>query len=259
MSTPDETSPRDLAAAYALGALSPEEARAFEAYLAGSPEARREVAELRETAALLALDAEAGVPPAELRERVLRAIRARRAPRRLSIPLAVTGAALAASLAAVVFLGVRLRRMTEELADRERTIAEQAEVIAQQGRQIVADQGTLASILTPGVRLVQLTRSGDPEPRIQLFWDPRHNTAVLHASKLKPTPQGRTYQLWFIRGREPVPSVTFDVPPSGEALVRQITVPAEGDLSAAAVTEEPAGGSQHPTGPILLAGPLPKS
>lgn len=258
MSTPDETSPRDLAAAYALGALSPEEARAFEAHLAASPEARRELAELRETAALLGLDAEAGAPPPELRERVLRAIRTRRAPRRSWLLPSLTGAALAASLAAVVFLGLRLRQVSAELAERERTIAEQAEVIAQQGRQILADQGTLASILAPGVRLVQLTRSGDPEPRIQLFWDPRHNTAVLHASKLKPTSQGRTYQLWFIRGGEPVPSVTFDVPPSGEALVRQITVPAEEDLNAAAVTEEPAGGSQHPTGPILLAGPLPK-
>ena len=55
MSTPDDASIRDLAAAYALGALSPEETRAFEAYLAGSPEARQDVAELRETAALLAV------------------------------------------------------------------------------------------------------------------------------------------------------------------------------------------------------------
>ena len=44
MSHPEPESPRDLAAAYALGALAPEEARRFEAFLAGSPETQREVA-----------------------------------------------------------------------------------------------------------------------------------------------------------------------------------------------------------------------
>ena len=48
MSHPEQETLQDLAAAYALGALSAEEARRFEAYLAGSPEAQREVAEYRE-------------------------------------------------------------------------------------------------------------------------------------------------------------------------------------------------------------------
>ena len=56
MSHPVEPeSPRDLAAAYALGALAPEDARRFEEFLAGSPETQREVAEYRDVAALLAL------------------------------------------------------------------------------------------------------------------------------------------------------------------------------------------------------------
>jgi anti-sigma factor RsiW len=71
MSHPEQDSPQDLAAAYALGALSPEEARRFEAYLAGSPEAQREVAEYREVAALLALAGPESVPAPDLRDRVL--------------------------------------------------------------------------------------------------------------------------------------------------------------------------------------------
>ena len=47
MTAPGQDSVQDLAAAYALGALSPDEAIRFEAFLATSPEARREVAELR--------------------------------------------------------------------------------------------------------------------------------------------------------------------------------------------------------------------
>jgi anti-sigma factor RsiW len=47
MSHPEQDTLLDLAAAYALGALSSEETQRFEAYLAGSPDARREVAEYR--------------------------------------------------------------------------------------------------------------------------------------------------------------------------------------------------------------------
>ena len=72
-------------------------------------------------------------------------------------------------------------------------------------------------------------------------------------------PQGRTYQLWFIKDGKPVPSVTFNVAPAGDAVVSQVSVPAEGQLSAAAVTEEPAGGSPQPTTPVLLVGALPKT
>ena len=52
----------DLAAAYVLGALSADEVQRFEALLATSPEAQREVAELRDAAALLALGQAGAVP-----------------------------------------------------------------------------------------------------------------------------------------------------------------------------------------------------
>jgi len=109
------------------------------------------------------------------------------------------------------------------------------------------------------VRLVQLTSSGNPDPAIQIFWDRARNTALLNATGLKPAPTGRTYQLWWIRDGKPVPSVTFQVRPDSAGIVRGVSVPTDGELSAAAVTEEPEGGSQQPTSPILLVGPLPKS
>ncbi|HLQ24027.1 MAG TPA: anti-sigma factor [Gemmatimonadales bacterium] len=271
MSTPDETSPRDLAAAYALGALSPEEARAFESYLATSPEARQEVAELRETAALVALSAPEAQPGPGLRARVLDAVAAGKVRPLPAPPASVPSwpaarrpsplvwGALAASLLAAVGLGVRSARLAGELAQRDSTIAQQTRTLADQGQQLAARDSTLASVLSPGVELVQLTASGDPDPRIQLFWDRQHNTALLHASKLKPVPQGRTYQLWFIKDGKPVPSVTFNVAPAGDAVISQVSVPAEGQVSAAAVTEEPAGGSPQPTTPVLLVGALPKT
>ncbi len=55
MTAPGQDPIQDLAAAYALGALSPDEVSRFEAFLATSPATQQEVAELREVAALLAL------------------------------------------------------------------------------------------------------------------------------------------------------------------------------------------------------------
>jgi anti-sigma-K factor RskA len=275
MSTPDESSLRDLAAAYALGALSPEETRAFENYLATSAEARQEVAELRETAALLALGGPVTEPSPDLRARVLEVVSASKVrslpssptslvPGRRTSPL--LWGALAASLLIAVGLGLRAARLGDELthqradlAARDSTIAEQARSLAAQDQRLAATDSTLASLLSPGVQLVQLTASGDPDPQIQLFWDRRHNTAVLHASRLRPVAAGRTYQLWFIKDGKPVPSITFNVAAAGEALVPQVAVPSEGRISAAAVTEEPAGGSPQPTTPILLVGTLAKS
>jgi anti-sigma-K factor RskA len=263
MSTPDDTALRDLAAAYVLGVLGPEEVRAFEAFLTASPEARREVDEYRETAALLALAGEERRPPPELRARVQAAIAATR-ERPLGLarrspwgPIAWVG--LAAALLAAVGLGARTRSLSRELSARDSTIAELERRVDELGQGVFDRDAILAAVLSRNVRLAQLTASGDPDPAIQIFWDKARNTALVNAMGLKPAPQGRVYQLWWIRDGKPVPSVTFDVGHDGAGLVRGVSVPADGELSAAAVTQEPSGGSQQPTTPILLVGPLPKS
>ena len=73
---------RELAAAWALGSLSPEEAREFEALMARSPEVQSEADSYREVAAMLPLGAGVLAPDPGLKARVLaRATgRAKRAP-----------------------------------------------------------------------------------------------------------------------------------------------------------------------------------
>lgn len=250
-------SARELAPAYALGALDPEEAREFEALLATSPELRREVDEYREVAALLALAGPDASPGDELRARVLdridrektRSIDQRR--RGSPAPRALWGA-LAASLLVTLGLGAALISQRGDLSRLEQSLSESREQLA--GR-----EATLNAILEPGVELYQLSASGDPEPGIQLFWDRARNRAMVHGFRLKPVPQGRAYQLWFIRDGKPVPSVTFKPESTGRMTVEQVPVPTGGKVSAAAVTLEPETGSQQPTSPILLVGSLGKT
>jgi len=260
MSRPEQGSLRDLAPAYALGALGPEEMRDFEAFMAGSPETQREVAEFRDVAALLALgEPEAGTVT-DLRNRVLARVgeeKSRRFPGSRSgspgsrIPPAVWGA-LAASLIAVIGLGAALLSLRGNLARLNRDLAARQE-------RLQAREATLNAILEPGVELYQLTSSGDPDPGIQLFWDRKRSSAIINGFRLKPVPDGKAYQLWFIKDGKPVPSVTFRPEATGHARVEQVPVPTDGKVSAAAITVEPAGGSPQPTSPILLVGPLQKA
>lgn len=260
MSHPEQGSSRDLAAAYALGALGPEETRDFEAFMAGSPETQREVAEFRDVAALLALGQPEPATGTDLRSRVLTRIgqeKDRRMPGsrsgspRSGIPPAMW-AALAASLIAVIGLGAALLSLR---GDRDRM----GQDLAARQHQLEAREATLDAILEPGVELYQLSSSGDPDPGIQLFWDRKRNSAILNGFRLKPVPDGKAYQLWFIKDGKPVPSVTFKPEATGKARVEQVPVPTDGKVSAAAITVEPAGGSPQPTSPILLVGPLQKS
>jgi len=258
MSHPEQASPRDLAAAYALGALGPEETREFEAYLATSPEAQREVAEYREVSALLGLDDIGAGASTDLRGRVLARV-AERKTSRIDPRSRGVWAALAASLIAAVGLGIGVVWLRRELADRDTTVATLGQLLAVRGQDLRDRQAILDAILDPSVRLYQLTSSGDPEPGIQLFWNQRRNQALLNASRLKPVPSGRAYQLWFIKDGKPVPSITFVPNPDGSATRTGVPVPRDGIISAAAITVEPQGGSPQPTSPIVLVGPLGKS
>jgi anti-sigma-K factor RskA len=256
MSHPEQDSPRDLAAAYALGALSPEEAGRFGAYLAGSPEAQREVEEYQEVAALLALSDPYSAPSPDLRSRVLARARGSAAgltggPRRRPVPWL----ALAAGLGAVLGLGFGVAELARA-RDFRRKLAQVSERLDRTSDRLRAREATLSSILEPGVQMFQLTASGDPDPLIQLFWDRRGHRAVLHGFKLDTVPQGRVYQLWFIKDGAPVPSVIFRPDPNGHVLVERIEVPSAGDVSAAALTVEPESGSPQPTSPIRMLGPL---
>jgi anti-sigma-K factor RskA len=244
---------RELEPAYAVGALSLEEARVFEAALVQSPELQREVAEYREVGALLATTGEAR-PGSEVRDRLLRRVQeSKRVPlaRRSGRPLTwLMPVGLAATTLLAVGLGLETKRLSQELAIRNDSLATAAARLARR-------EATLDALLTAQFELtvVQLTTSGTDAPGIQFFWNRRSNQGVLHAFRLPPTAPDKVYQLWLIpKGGAPVPSETFRSAPDGHALVEAFPLPIEGGFEAAAVTVEPEGGSRTPTMPIVLIG-----
>ena len=78
----------------------------------------------------------------------------------------------------------------------------------------------------------------------------------VHVFNLTPPPPGKVYQLWLITPeKKPVPAGTFSVASNGDGTLRS-QMPAATLAIAAAITDEPTGGSPAPTGTIQLTGPL---
>jgi anti-sigma-K factor RskA len=247
---------RELLAAYAMHALSPEDAREVEAHVRASEDLRRELASFQDVTAALAAGVPQIDPPSHLRDRIVRAIAAEAsaaAPAVVSVParepaprpervisfprLWALGLAAAAVLAVVfaattVTLNQRLAALNERLASQERVLA----ILANPGTKVASLAGTVQA----GVRLVYHaeTRQG-----------------ALVITDLNDPGAGMVYQLWLIAGGTPE-SVTVFRPAPG----RPIILPVAADFAryqVVAITVEPGpNGNPRPTSNPILAASL---
>jgi anti-sigma-K factor RskA len=161
----------DLAAAYALNALDPEDRWTYERHLDTCDRCRAEVAALREGAAELPFATVGPEPRPELRDRILRAAREER-PARV-VPLRrrwlFPATAVAAAAAAVAAIGLGL------WANSLRDPADQRVVAMNGGAGQVVISGDEASLVTC----------------------------------VEPAPAGKTYEAWVIAGDVPRPAGLF--------------------------------------------------
>ena len=162
----------DLAAAYALNALDPEDRWTYELHLNTCERCRQEVAELRESAAELAYVAEGPAPPPELRERILRAAREERPGavvpfrgRRWLLP--VTAAVAVAASFAAIGLGLWANSLRDNPTQR-----------------VVATEGAAGRLIVSGEDAKLITC-------------------------LDPPPSNKTYEAWVIEGETPRPAGVF--------------------------------------------------
>lgn len=242
-----------LAGAYALNALPPDEQAFFERHLAECDACRLEVSELQETATRLAAGV-AATPPAALRARVLAAADVTRqlppepaaepahAPvvelrpsrwqqlrQRVLIPVAASLALVVFALSGVI---VSLNQRLDEA--REEPAAIVSVLGASDLQTVDLDVGAAA----PGRFLYSATL----------------DRGVLVADGMADPGGHETYQLWLIHDDDPVPAGLFR-PDDRGAAVAEVSAPVRG-AELVAVTIEPAGGSETPTGEVLASAPL---
>jgi anti-sigma-K factor RskA len=238
--------PDDVAAlisAHALGALDPDQAALAEKHIAASDDCRRAYEDALETAAALALAVVDSEPPAELRERILAAARAERAPavrpvgkpaprRRLRLAGLLTpsaGFAVLGVAASIVLALVAVSQHNSASSARDR-------------------QEALVAILSaPDARIVPLAATGGGTAGGRVIVSSGRAALV---SSLKSPPAGHTYQAWGLRsgGASPVPLPTFSR--NGAVLILNDV----GKYTGVAVTVEPSGGSKQPSSaPFVVA------
>jgi anti-sigma-K factor RskA len=226
--------PHQLAAAYALDAVEPEEARRFEAHLQSCPRCAAEVADFHATAAQLA-GAAATPPPTAMRDRVLAraAITRQQSPHvRRSSPARRLAPLLAAAvvLAAVLGVGLTVRDLAAE-RDQARELA--------------------AVLAAPDARFATLDGE-QPGPTVRVVWSPSNQAAVLIGADLAEPGPGRTYELWALADDGPHSAGVFD-PDTDGRVEQRLALPAE-PTGGWGITIEPEGGSPRPTGEILFVG-----
>lgn len=249
---------QEQAAPYALGVLSPEERRAFEAHLAGCDACRADVRAYTEVAAALAHAAPTAEPPGALRDRVLTEARrvrpigaGTRTARRALLPWLATAAALLLAVGGAVATW----RLMARVHDLERGLAARDSVHA-------ADSVALALLTGPDVNVVSLAGT-NRAPSARIVWNHTLNRFVVFAFDLPAAPAGRTYQLWAIaKGHAPLSMGTFNTDAQGRARV-VLTVDREiaalGFVDNCGLTEEPSGGSPQPTETPRLLGAWTRS
>jgi anti-sigma-K factor RskA len=231
----------DLKDAYVLGALPEEERLEFEQYLVAHPDLQEEVEALGTVAGLLAFSPQEQEPPPELRRRIMATVEAESVHPHTSRRSWLAGlwdAAgirdLALAAAAMLVIGLfswsmLLQGEVRDLQGRVQSLQSQP-----QGPQVIALGGVGTK---QGARAELVTLEGD--------------RAVLVAENMPPVPEGKTYQIWVIKGDTPQPSGLFE--PKGDSIAAVVENPVEG-ADAVAVTVEPKGGSKKPTTDPMLVG-----
>jgi anti-sigma-K factor RskA len=246
---------------YALGALSEDERARVDAYVAADPNARTRLEEALHSAGVIGFEAQPVAPSPQVKHTLMARVNAdaqsRFAPvskrARWNWPRFAWPALAVASLLAVIILGAWVASLNAQLARLQQETARlQQELLTQ--------QEVLAQLSAPEVSASAIAgTAAQPQAHGQMLADPSQQQAVLVVSDLAPLPPDRTYQFWLIRQNVPVSAGLFTVDAQGHAILAVQSAEAIGSFDAIGVSIEPAGGSQQPTGDIVMLGSLSPS
>ena len=238
---------KEMIPARALSALDATEERALNEHLENCEECRKELEEWQATAATLAVVADPVEPSPKVRERIMSEVRKELATPEV-IPFRSTSrniwrsfGSLGAMAAVVLFTALIVgliviwrenRAMNEELA-RTREFVQLA--------------------TTPGAKMNELKGVDLGAGATARFAYDKTGHAMLMADNLPSVPRGKAYQLWFIVGKNPpMPGKTFSPDSAGKGMLID-QMPKEAlDSAIFAITLEPEGGVDRPTGQIYL-------
>ena len=254
------------AAAYALGALPPDEHAGFVAHLGTCTDCQRGIASLSRVVEALPQTLEPATLPPALKARVLAAATrptpdgrpeaasaVRRDTRAWPGWLAAAACIVAVAAGAVAWSGwseaARLRGMLAAAQAREAALDRQLTALARSAEQARHATAVLRASDLARVDLAGL--AGAPVVSGRVLWSASQGL-VFVAANLPALPPGRVYQLWVV-AEKPLSAGIVVPDAAGElSIVTREAVAVR--PTRFALTQEPEGGRPAPTGPMLLVG-----
>jgi anti-sigma-K factor RskA len=220
----------DSAGAYVLGAMPARERQDFESHLATCPDCQADVDDLRPAAEALPMASPPMVPPAALKDRIMAEVE------REAALLAQAGPA----------------------ADRPERAPRRRFRFSLGGWQLAP---VAAALLIVGALAGFALRGGDgtqtfsagPNAQVRV----KGENATLVAENMPAPPEGRVYEVWVIPKGESKPRPTNVLfRPRGDGAAEAAIPGSASDIAQVLVSDEPPGGSETPTGDVVMQAKL---
>jgi anti-sigma factor RsiW len=227
--------PTEELAAFALGVLDPGEAGAVRAHLDTCPSCRAEIRAFGETAWMMAETAARDAAPS-VRAAIVERARRESRPARRPGPFGALAAILGRPLPFAVPLSLAVALV----------VAAAGYVVAQRD----ADRYGAALAGVAGARVVALAPTGEVDGVSGSLVVPQSGEAPYLILELPTAPPGKTWEAWVIRGQVAVAAGITDARGLTTLVLRAPLV--AGD--SVAITAEPRGGLDQPTGKPVLVG-----
>lgn len=212
----------------------------------------------------------------DVRERLMDRVRGEAGARPAAATIRWQSYALAASLIAALALGIRLFQVAGELEEKRLSLAEairdyqtertdlgralaqldaEARDRTRLERELESLRGTVGALTAANTQTVPLAGQGPtPDASARAYLDPETRRLILYVYDLAPAAEGKSYQLWVIADGKPVSAGVLELDPEGATQYDTIASSTLESGVTIAITLEPEGGREQPTGPIVLAG-----
>lgn len=272
----------ELCAGYVLNALETEEQNAFEVMLAEASEEQRQLYQTMWAAAnQLSFTIDGSEPPPDVKEKLMTRIKKEsqgpekenedliiqddKEPEKdaiadqaeginwSSFTFAASFALLIICLSLILYsfnLNTQINQIEEKVAEQQETISDlQAEIKQKEELLSVLESRQAEILFLSGME-------SNPDGYGKIIRNNESNDLLLQVSNMPANPNDNAYQLWVIINNKYIPAGVFSVNSEGEGFfkIEELNNANLQSAEAFAVTLEPEGGSQQPTGDTYLMG-----